>query len=56
VRIACRRDGNRQLIVEMTLGLKGAIAKNPDIGTLALAAQKTDPGCPGGIVDRAGLQ
>lgn len=60
VRLSCRRDGNRQLIVEMTLGLKGVIeasvANPPDIAALALAALPTDPGCPGGTIDPAGFQ
>ncbi|MCB1457643.1 MAG: ribonuclease [Nitratireductor sp.] len=56
LRIACERDGNRQIIGEITIGLKGAITGNPDLGALIAAASETDPGCPGGIVDPAGLQ
>lgn len=56
VRVACRRDGNRQLIVELTLGLKGRVTNAPDMAMLIQNAPKTDPGCPGGIIDRAGFQ
>ncbi|MEL6947264.1 MAG: ribonuclease [Pseudomonadota bacterium] len=60
VRVSCRRDGRRELIVELTLGLAGAISapnmSAADLGALALAAPTTRPGCPVGIVDPAGFQ
>jgi ribonuclease T2 len=56
VRISCKRDGGRTIITELTLGLSGRITDKPDIGTLALAANTTKPGCPSGIVDPAGFQ
>lgn len=56
IRVSCKRDGNRSLIVELTMGLNGSIGQNPDIGTLALAARETKPGCPRGLVDPVGLQ
>ena len=56
VRIACKRDGDRLLITELTLGLNGVIGRNPDIGRLASRSRKISAGCPGGIVDRVGLQ
>ncbi|MEZ5871634.1 MAG: ribonuclease [Nitratireductor sp.] len=56
LRIACQRDGNRQLISEITIGLRGEITGNPDLAALIAASPRTDPGCPGGIVDPAGLQ
>ncbi len=56
VRVACKRDGERIIIVEITLGLKGLITDNLDVGKLALASPKTNPGCPAGIVDPVGLQ
>lgn len=56
VRISCRRDGRREIISEITLGLRGALGADPDIGALAGASQPTRPGCPAGIVDPAGFQ
>ena len=56
VRIACRRDGERRLISEITLGLSGELGATPDIAAMIAAAPVTKPGCPGGIVDATGLQ
>ena len=56
VRIACAKDGNRRLITELTIGLRGVVGANPDIGKLTTWASRTKPGCPGGIVDAVGLQ
>jgi ribonuclease T2 len=56
VRIACRDDGGRRLVGELTIGLVGEIGPRPDVGRLIRAARPTDAGCPGGIVDPAGLQ
>lgn len=56
VRIACRNDGGRRLVNELTIGLNGAVGSKPDMGALIAAARPTKPGCPGGIVDAAGLQ
>ena len=53
VRIACKKDGSRQLIVELTIGLAGPDGKLAD---MTKAAKATDPGCEGGIVDPTGLQ
>ena len=53
VRIACKKDGSRQLIVELTIGLAGPDGKLAD---MTKAAKATDPGCQGGIVDPTGLQ
>jgi ribonuclease T2 len=53
VRIACRKDGSRQLIAELTIGLDGPDGKLAD---RTKAAKATDPGCQGGIVDPTGLQ
>lgn len=55
VKIACKDDGGRRLITELTLGLKGSIA-NSDLSTLALASRPVDAGCPSGVVDPVGLQ
>ena len=56
VRVACKPDGNRQLIAEITIGLKGDISAGTPIDQLIAASSPTDPGCPGGILDPAGLQ
>ena len=56
VRIACRDDGSRRLISEITIGLKGDISAGTAVSDLILASAPTDPGCPGGVVDPAGLQ
>lgn len=56
VRLACRDDGPRRLIAELTIGLKGDIPGGTPISDLILASSPTDPGCPGGIVDPVGLQ
>jgi ribonuclease T2 len=56
VRIACDQDGNRRLIGEITIGLRGDVLGTGGIGELIAAAPRTDPGCSGGIVDPAGLQ
>ena len=54
VRLACSRDGDRQLISEITIGLRGDVMGSGGIGELIAASGATDPGCNGGIVDRAG--
>lgn len=58
LRISCNRDAdsNRQLIVELTLGLADLFEANADLPALIAAAPKTDPGCPSGLVDLAGFQ
>ena len=56
VRVACKRDGNRLLITELTIGLHGTITIPVDISSLARDSRTIDPGCPGGVVDEVGLQ
>ena len=56
VRVSCKRDGARNLIVELTIGLVGKIGDEPSLGELIAASTPTDPGCPGGIVDAVGRQ
>ena len=56
VQVACHRDGNRNLIEELTIGLSGTVTNFEDFGALVLAAPPTDGGCPTGIVDPVGLQ
>jgi ribonuclease T2 len=51
VRIECKRDGGRNLIAELTIGLVGDIGAQPSLGPLMAASAPTDPGCPAGVVD-----
>lgn len=58
LRVSCKRDedSNRNLIVELTLGLAGDISNATGLADLVEAAPATDPGCPAGIVDPVGFQ
>jgi len=56
VRVACRDDGGRRLIAELTIGLRGYISSGIPVADLIRASSPTDPGCPGGVVDAVGLQ
>jgi ribonuclease T2 len=56
VRVACAEDGERRIIVEITIGLSGEIGDAPDLARLMAAAPPTGKGCPAGIVDPVGLQ
>jgi ribonuclease T2 len=55
IRIACRDDGKRRLITEITLGLSGDPGRE-SLSQLLLASRPTDGGCGRGEIDRAGLQ
>ena len=56
IRIKCKRDGNRLLIQEITLGLYGEFEPATTLSQLMLRAKPTKAGCEGGIVDAVGLQ
>ncbi len=56
VEVSCVRDGGRTLIDELTLGLEGTIGPGASLGDLMRAAAPVRPGCPGGLIDPAGLQ
>lgn len=56
VRISCKTDQDRRLIVELTIGLSGTISPDSNMSELMAAAPATEPGCPSGIVDAIGLQ
>ena len=56
VRLACEQDGNRRIISEITIGLRGDVMGSGGIAGLIAVAGRTDPGCSGGIVDPVGLQ
>lgn len=56
VRFACKRAGNRRIIVEMTVGLRGEVKDGAKLSDLIAGASPTDQGCKSGIVDPVGLQ
>jgi ribonuclease T2 len=56
VRVACDRDGDRLLIGEITIGLKGDLSGSSDIRDLIVASTPTKAGCTAGIVDKVGMQ
>ena len=56
VRISCKNDRGRRLIVELTIGLTGTISSTSKMSDLIAASPPTEPGCPSGIVDAIGLQ
>ena len=56
VRMTCKDDGDRRLIAEITLGLKGDIPGGTSLSDLLLAAAPSDPGCPAGLLDPVGPQ
>jgi ribonuclease T2 len=56
MRFACKRDGDRELLTEITIGLSGVPSKGEDLQQLIMAARPTDPGCPAFVVDPVGLQ
>ncbi len=56
VRVACERDGARQIISELTIGLTGDIEAAADYADLTLNARPTRRGCDAGVVDPVGLQ
>lgn len=56
VRLACKRDGSRRLITEVTIGLGARPDGSNTLADLIKASSATDPGCPGGIIDAVGHQ
>jgi ribonuclease T2 len=56
MRLTCKQDGGRRLLVEITIGLKGDVAAGTALKDLIAAASPTDPGCPSFMVDPVGLQ
>ena len=56
VRLSCRRDGSRRLIIEITIGLAAQPGNSNKLADLIKASAATDPGCPGGIIDPVGFQ
>lgn len=56
IKIACKKDGNRLLITEITIGLQGELDEIPMSDALFNAPRANNIGCSGGIVDPVGLQ
>ncbi len=56
VQAHCTDDGRRVLIQELTIALRGNITPDSAPGPLMRAADPVSPGCPGGVIDAAGLQ
>lgn len=56
VRIACRKDGDREMISELTIGFGGRIGRDSRLPELILASRPTKAGCPAGVVDAVGRQ
>jgi ribonuclease T2 len=56
VQFHCTGDGNRVLIQEVTINLRGVIHPEATLSDLLLAADPLSIGCPRGVIDPAGLQ
>ena len=56
VRLACKRNGSRLLITEITIGLGARPDGATPFADLIKTSSPTDPGCPAGIVDSVGYQ
>lgn len=56
IKIGCKRDGNRKLITEITVGLQGDLDEIPMNDAILSAPNANDMGCSRGIVDPVGLQ
>lgn len=56
VRVACDRDGDRLLVTEITIGLRGNISSGLALADLMMASTPTGVGCPAGIIDPVGPQ
>ena len=60
VKMQCKRDGDRRIIVELTIGLSddvlGDAGQGRQLGAAMQKAGRTKFGCPEGIVDAVGLQ
>jgi ribonuclease T2 len=56
VQFHCAGDGSRVLLQEIKIHLRGTIRPETPVSELLLAADAVPIGCPGGIIDPAGLQ
>ncbi len=55
VKMKCRKDGDRTLITELTIGLGAGYGQDKSLADLIQSAGGTSFGCAGGIVDPAGF-
>ena len=56
VQFQCAGDGDRVLLQEIKINLRGVIAPETPLRDLLLAADAVSIGCPKGVIDPAGLQ
>ncbi len=56
VQFQCAGDGDRILLQEIRINLRGVIEPETALGDLLLAADTVSIGCPSGVIDPAGLQ
>jgi ribonuclease T2 len=56
VKMRCSKDGDRQVITGLTIGLGEVDGEADDLTALIAAAKETKFGCVEGVVDEAGLQ
>ena len=56
IKITCKRDGNRKLITEITIGLQGDLDEISMSDAIFAAPNANNKGCSRGIVDPVGLQ
>ncbi len=56
IKVACKRDGRRRLITEITIALSGELDTSTLGEAILRAPDANNPGCDRGIVDPVGLQ
>ena len=56
VQFQCAGDGDRILLQEIKINLRGVISPETPLRDLLLAADSVSIGCPSGVIDPAGLQ
>ena len=56
IKIVCKRDGDRRLITEITIGIQGELGEISMTDALFAAPAANNIGCSGGIVDPVGFQ
>jgi ribonuclease T2 len=56
IKLRCAKDGSRQVITGLTIGLGNVEGAGDDLEALIAAAGTTKVGCARGVVDEAGLQ
>jgi ribonuclease T2 len=56
VQVRCTGDGGRTLVQELRIATAGVIGPDREVGALLRAADPVSAGCPGGVIDPAGLQ